>query len=169
MIDRDHDLPITRPAQLLGMSRGAVYYLPRVARPAALELMRRIDELHLECPLMGARMPRSQLQRQGVAVGRCHIATLMKRTGIEALGPQPGTSKKAPGHKIYPSLLRKLTIARSSHVWALDTTYIPMARRFVYLTAVVNAASRRVLAHKLAITIEACHAREVIEQAFARW
>jgi putative transposase len=98
-----------------------------------------------------------------------HIATLMRRMGIQALAPQPGTSKRQPGHKIYPYLLRKLAVVRSNQVWALDTTYIPMARGFVYLTAVVDVASRRVLAHKVAITLEACHAREVIEQAFARW
>ena len=169
MIDRDHDLPITRQAQLLGMSRGAVYYLPRPTSPGDLDLMRRIDELHLEYPFMGARMLRRQLQRQGVAVGRRHVATLMRRMGVEALAPQPGTSKRAPGHKIYPYLLRKLTIEKSNQVWALDTTYIPMARGFVYLTAVVDVASRRVLAHKVAITLEACHATEVIKQAFARW
>ena len=169
MIDRDHALPITRQAQLLGMSRGAVYYLPRPTSAADLALMRRIDELHLEYPFMGARQLRRQLQREGVQVGRRHIGTLMQRMGIEALAPQPGTSKRAPGHKIYPYLLRKLAIARSNQVWALDTTYIPMARGFVYLTAVVDVASRRVLAHKVAITLEACHAREVIELAFARW
>jgi putative transposase len=169
MIDRDDALPITRQAQLLGMSRGAVYYLPRPIGAADLALMRRIDELHLEHPFMGARMLRRHLQREGVQVGRRHIATLMQRMGIEALAPQPGTSKRAPGHKIYPYLLRKLAIVRSNQVWALDTTYIPMARGFVYLTAVVDVASRRVLAHKVAITLEACHAREVIEQAFARW
>ncbi len=169
MIDRNHELPITRQAPLLGMSRGAVYYLARSTSPADLDLMRRIDELHLEHPFMGARMLHRQLQRQGVHVGRRHIGTLMRRMGIEALAPQPGTSNKAPGHKIYPYLLRKLAIERSNHVWALDTTYIPMARGFVYLTAVVDVASRRVLAHKVAITLESCHAREVIEQAFARW
>ena len=169
MIDRDHDLPITHQAQLLGMSRSAVYYLPRPSSAADLALMRRLDELHLEYPFMGARMLRRQLQRQGVRVGRRHIATLMRRMGIEALAPQPGTSKRAPGHKIYPYLLRKLAVVRSNQVWALDTTYIPMARGFVYLTAVVDVASRRVLAHKVAITLEACHATEVIEQAFARW
>jgi putative transposase len=131
--------------------------------------MRRIDELHLDYPFMGARQLRRQLQREGVQVGRRHIGTLMQRMGIQALAPQPGTSKRAPGHKIYPYLLRKLAIDRSNQVWALDTTYIPMARGFVYLTAVVDVASRRVLAHKVAITLEACHAREVIEQAFARW
>jgi len=169
MIDRDHSLPITRQAQLLGMSRGAVYYLPRPTSAADLALMRRIDELHLEHPFMGARMLRRQLAREDVHVGRRHIATLMQRMGIEALAPQPGTSQREPGHKIYPYLLRKLIIERSNQVWALDTTYIPMARGFVYLTAVVDVASRRVLAHKVAITLEACHAREVIEQAFARW
>lgn len=168
MIDRDHALPITHQAQLLGMSRGSVYYLPRPASAAELALMRRIDELHLDFPFMGSRMLRRQLQREGVAVGRRHIATLMLRMGIQALAPQPGTSKKAPGHKVYPYLLRRLAIERSNQVWALDTTYIPMARGFVYLTAVVDVASRRVLAHKVAITLEACHAREVIEQAFAR-
>jgi putative transposase len=169
MIDREHPLSITRQAELLGMSRGSVYYLPRPTSAAELALMRRIDELHLEYPFMGARMLRRQLQREGVAVGRRHIATLMQRMGIEALAPQPGTSQRAPGHKIYPYLLRRLPIVRSNQVWALDTTYIPMARGFVYLTAVVDVASRRVLAHKVAITLEACHAREVIEQALARW
>ena len=169
MIDRNHRLPVARQAQLLCMSRGAVYYLARPTSAADLALMRRIDELHLEYPFMGARMLRGQLHRQGVDVGRRHIATLMRRMGIEALAPQPGTSKRQPGHKIYPYLLRKLAVVRSNQVWALDTTYIPMAHGFVYLTAVVDVASRRVLAHKVAITLEACHAREVIEQAFARW
>ena len=167
MIARDHALPITRQAQLLDMSRGTVYYLARGASQADLALMRRIDELHLEHPFMGARMLRDQLVRAGLPVGRRHVATLMKDMGIQALCPQPGTSKRAPGHKIYPYLLRKLSIIRANQVWALDTTYIAMARGFVYLTAVVDVASRRVLAHKVAITLEACHAREVIEQAFA--
>ena len=169
MIDRDHTLSITRQASLLNISRGTVYYLPRPVSPADLALMRRIDELHLEHPFMGARMLRDQLARQGIHAGRRHIRTLMLRMGIEALAPQPGTSKRAPGHKIYPYLLRKLAITRANQVWALDTTYIPMARGFVYLTAVVDVASRCVLAHKVAITLEAVHAKEVIEQAFARY
>ena len=169
MIDRDHPLSITRQAQLLNISRGTVYYLPQPVSPADLVLMRKIDELHLEHPFMGARMLRDQLLRQGFGVGRRHVRTLMLRMGIEALAPQPGTSKAAPGHKIYPYLLRNVAITRSNQVWALDTTYIPMARGFVYLTAVVDVASRKVLAHKVAITLEAVHAREVIEQAFARY
>ncbi len=151
------------------MSRGSVYYLPRPVSDADLSLMNRIDELHLEHPFMGARMLRDQLDRQGFHVGRRHVATLMRRMGIEALAPQPGTSKRAPGHKIYPYLLRKLAITRANQVWALDTTYIQMAHGFVYLTAVVDVNSRKVLAHKVAITLEAIHAKEVIEQAFARY
>src|ERR1700690_3369518 len=169
MIDRDHTLTITRQAELLGISRGSVYYLPTPVSDADLALMRRIDELHLEHPFMGARMLRRQLRHTGVKVGRRHITSLMKKMGIEALAPQPGTSQRAPGNKIYPYLLRKVSIIRSNQVWALDTTYIPMARGFVYLTAVVDVASRMVLAHKVAITMEACHAKEIIEQAFARF
>ncbi len=169
MIDRTHELPITRQAQLLGMSRGSVYYIPRPISPADLALMRRIDELHLTHPFMGARMLRNQLEREGIHVGRRHIATLMRAMGIEAIAPQPGTSKAAPGHRIYPYLLRHLAIVRSNQVWALDTTYIPMTCGFVYLTAVVDVASRKVLAHKVAITLEAIHAKEVLEQAFARF
>jgi putative transposase len=169
MIDRDHQLSITRQAQLLNISRGTVYYLPQPVSPADLVLMRKIDELHLEHPFMGARMLRDQLLRQGFGVGRRHVRTLMLRMGIEALAPQPGTSQAAPGHKVYPYLLRNVAITRSNQVWALDTTYIPMARGFVYLTAVVDVASRKVLAHKVATTLEAVHAKEVIEQAFARY
>lgn len=169
MIDREHDLPITRQAKLLGVSRGSVYYLPRPISAADLALMRRIDELHLEHPFMGVRMLRDQLALKGIRAGRRHIGTLMDRMGIEALAPQPGTSKAAPGDKIYPYLLRKLPIIRANQVWALDTTYIPMARGFVYLTAVVDVASRRVLTHKVAITLEACHAKEIMEEAFARY
>lgn len=169
MIDRDHELPITRQAKLLNISRGTVYYLPQPVSPADLALMRKLDRLHLEHPFMGTRMLRDQLARQGIHAGRRHIRTLMLRMGIEALAPQPGTSQAAPGHKIYPYLLRRLAITRANQVWALDTTYIRMARGFVYLTAVVDVASRRVLAHKVAITLEACHAKEVIEQAFARY
>ena len=169
MIDRDDRLSVTRQAQLLGISRGSVYYLPRPVSDSDLALMRRLDERHLEHPFMGARMLRDQLARQGIHAGRRHIGALMQRMGITALAPQPGTSKRAPGHKIYPYLLRKVAVTRANQVWALDTTYIPMARGFVYLTAVVDVASRRVLAHRVAITLEAIHAKEVIEQALAKY
>ena len=169
MIDREHELPVTRQAKLLGLSRGSVYYVAQPVSTAALALMRRLDELHLEHPFMGARMLRRQLLCEGIQVGRRHVRTLMLRMGLEALCPQPGTSQRHPGHKIYPYLLRQLAITRANQVWALDTTYIPMARGFVYLTAVVDVASRMVLAHKLAVTMEACHAKEIIELAFARF
>jgi putative transposase len=169
MIDREHPLSVVRQARLLDISRGAVYYQPRPTSEADLALMRRIDELHLEHPFMGARMLRRMLLREGVRVGRRHLGTLMQRMGIEALCPQPGTSERNPQHKVYPYLLRKVAIHHANQVWALDTTYIRMARGFVYLTAVVDVASRRVLAHKVAVTLEACHACEVIEQAFTRF
>jgi putative transposase len=169
MIDQNHHLPITRQAQLVGISRGAVYYLPKPVSAADLALMRRIDELHLKYPFMGARMLRDQLAREGMMVGRRHLRTLMRRMNIEALAPQPGTSKAQPGNKIYPYLLRYVPIVRANQVWALDTTYIPMAKAFVYLTAVVDVASRKVLTHKVAVTLEACHAVEILKEAFARY
>ena len=169
MIDRNHSLNIAEQARLLGMSRGAVYYLPRPPSAADLALMRRIDELHLDYPFMGSRQLCRHLVREGWKVGRLHVRTLMKKMGIHALAPQPGTSKRHPGHKVFPYLLRKLTIARSNQVWALDTTYIPMARGFVYLTAVVDVFSRRILAHRVAITLEALHAVEAIQEALARF
>ena len=112
-------------------------------------------------------MLRDQSDRLGIQVGRCHITTLISRMGIEALAQQPGTSKRQPGHKIYPYLPRRLPITRSNQVWALDTTYIQMARGFDYLTAVVDEASRKVPAHRVSITLEAVHAKCVILEAFA--
>src|ERR1700687_3976926 len=168
MIDRQHRLSVTRQATLLGLSRGSVYYLPQPVGAAALALMQRLYALHLEYHFMGARMLRRQLLlAAGIRVGRRHVRTLMRRMGMEALCPQPGTSQRQPDHKIHTYLLRRLTISRANQVWALDTTYVPMARGFVYLTAVVDVASRLVLAHKVAISLEACHATEIIAQAFA--
>ena len=167
MIDRSHDLPIIRQARELGISRGAVYYRPRQVSDADLALMRRIDELHLELPFAGSRMLRDLLAGEGIEVGRLHVATLMKRMGIEALYRKPNTSKPAPGHKIYPYLLRKLPITRPNQVWAMDITYIPMARGFVYLAAVVDWFSRRVLAWRLSITMHADFCIEALEEALA--
>ncbi len=168
MIDREDALPIKQQAQLVGISRSSVYYQAHPVSASDLELTRRIDELHLEHPFMGARMLQDQLNRAGYAVGRRHVGTLMKRMGIEALYRKPGTSKKHPGHKVYPYLLRGVSIDRSNQVWAMDTTYIPMAKGFIYLIAVVDWASRKVLAAKIAITLEACHAVEVLQEAFNR-
>jgi putative transposase len=168
MIDREHDLPITKQAKALGISRGSVYYLPRPVPAADLAVMRRMDELHLEFPFAGSRMLRDLLNKEGVEIGRRHVATLMRRMGIEALYRKPNTSKRTPGHKIYPYLLRGLTIDRPNQVWAMDITYVPMARGFVYLAAVVDWCSRRVLAWRLSITMEAAFCVEALEEALAR-
>jgi putative transposase len=169
MIRRDHELPIKRQAQLLGISRGSVYYLPRPVGAADLKLMRAMDELHLEHPFAGSRMLRGLLRAQGFDVGRRHVATLMKKMGIEAIYRRPNTSRKHPGHPIYPYLLRGLKIDRPGQVWAMDITYIPMARGFVYLAAVLDWASRKVLAWELSITMESDFCVRVLEQALARW
>ena len=123
MIDSTHALSISRQAKLAGLSLGSVYYVPKSVSAADLALMRRLDALHLEHPFMGARMLRGQLNWEGFTVGRKHVGTLTARMGMEALYRKPGTSKKHPGHEIYPYLLRGLTINRANQVWALDTTY----------------------------------------------
>ncbi|WP_424579073.1 IS3-like element ISRj2 family transposase [Bradyrhizobium sp. USDA 241] len=168
MIDRDHDLSIVRQAKVLKLARSTVYYEPRPVSAEDLALMRRLDELHLDYPFAGARMLRSLLRREGVYAGRRHIATLMKRMGIEAVYRRPNTSKPAPGHKIYPYLLRGLKIERPDHAWAMDITYIPMRRGFVYLAAVVDVFSRRVLAHRVSITMEAAFCVEAVQEALAK-
>jgi putative transposase len=168
MIDRQHDLSITKQAKALNISRGSVYYLPRPVSAADLAVMRRMDELHLELPFAGSRMLRDLLNAEGVVSGRRHVATLMKRMGIEAIYRKPNTSKPAPGHKIYPYLLRNLPVIRPNQVWAMDITYVPMARGFVYLAAVVDWFSRRVLAWRLSITMEAEFCIEALDEALAR-
>src|SRR5258707_1399477 len=145
MIDREHDLPISKQAQVLRIGRGSVYYLPRSVSATDLEVMRRLDRLHLEFPFAGSRMLRGLLAAEGCKIGRRHVKTLMKRMGIEALYRRPRTTKPAPGPQIYPDLLRGIEIARPNQVWAMDITYIPMARGFVYLAVVLDWFSRRVL------------------------
>src|ERR1700710_827328 len=169
MIDRGHDLPIAKQAKALGISRGSVYYLPRPVPAADLAVMRRMDELHLELPFAGSRMLRDLLNTEGVALCRCHVATLMKRLRIEALYRKPSTSKPAPGHKIYPYLLRGLTIDRPNQVWAMDIPYVPRARGFVYLAAVIDWFSRRVLSWRVSITMEAAFCIEALDEALARY
>ena len=168
MIDRQHDLPIGKQAKAVNISRGSVYYLPRPVTAADLAIMRRMDELHLDFPFAGSRMLRDLLNAEGIKVGRRHVATLMRRTGIEAIYRKPNTSRPAPGHKIYPYLLRTLPVTRPDQVWAMDITYIPMARGFVYLAAVVDWFSRRVLAWRLSITMEAAFCIEALEDALVR-
>jgi putative transposase len=131
--------------------------------------MRRIDELHLDYPFAGSRMLQAFLAREGFDVGRLHVATLMKRMGIAAIYRRPNTSKPAPGHKIYPYLLRKLAITSPNQVWAMDITYVPMARGFVYLTAVVDWFSRKILAWKLSITLDTAFCIEAVDEALQNY
>ncbi len=169
MIDRSHDLPLLRQAELLGLSRSSFYYEPRPVPQGELSIMRRIDALHLDYPFAGSRMLRDLLRQDRVQVGRRHVATLMKRMGLEAIYRRPNTSKPAPGHKIYPYLLRKLAVTRPNQVWATDITYIPMARGFVYLVAIVDWFTRRVLAWRVSISLDTAFCIEALEEALARY
>ncbi|RDS78712.1 IS3 family transposase [Dyella monticola] len=169
MIDRDHPLPLTRQAKAVGISRGSVYYLPRPVPVQDLSLMRRIDELHLEHPFAGSRMLRDLLRREGIDVGRKHVTTLMRRMGIEALYRKPHTSRRHPGHRIYPYRLRGVKVTAPNQVWAMDISYIPMARGFVYLAAVIDWYSRKVLAWRVSITMETAFCIEAVEEALSRY
>jgi putative transposase len=168
MIDRGHALSVTKQAEVVGIARSTVYYLPRPVPAADLALMRQIDELHLEFPFAGARMLRRLLAANGSKVGRRHVKTLMDRMGIEALYRRPRTTKPEPGHKIYPYLLRGVAITRPNQVWAMDITYIPMAKGFVYLAVVLDWFSRRVLSWRVSITMEAAFCVETLEEALAK-
>jgi putative transposase len=169
MIDRGHDLPLIRQADLLGLSRGSLYYQPRAVLAADLAVMRRIDELHLDYPFAGSRMLRDLLRGEGISIGRERVASMMLRMGIEALYRRPHTSRPADGHKIFPYLLRGLAVDRANQVWAMDITYIPMARGFVYLAAVVDWFSRRVLSWQVSITLEVAFCLDALEAALVRY
>jgi putative transposase len=169
MIDATHKLPVTRQAELLDLSRSNVYYLPRPVSDADLVLMRRIDELHLNFPFAGARMLRDMLRLEGVEVGRKHVRTLMDRMGIAAIYRKRNTSAPHPAHPIYPYLLKDLTIDQADHAWATDITYIPMKRGFVYLVAIIDWATRRVLAHRVSISLTADFCVEALEEALAKY
>jgi putative transposase len=168
MIDREHALPISKQTKVLRISRGSVYYLPRPVSASDLEVMRRLDRLHLEHPFAGSRMLHGLLIGEGYKIGRRHVKTLMKRMGIEALYRRPRTTKPAPGHTIYPYLLRGMEVTRPNQVWAMDITYIPMARGFVYLAVVLDWFSRRVLSWRLSVTMEAAFCVETLEDALSR-
>jgi putative transposase len=167
MIDRTHQLPVRRQCQLLKLARSTAYYHPTPVSETALALMRRIDELHLAHPFAGARMLRDLLRQEGQTIGRRHVATLMRRMGIEALYRKPHLSRRHPAHQVYPYLLRDLKISRPNHVWAADITYIPLARGFVYLFAVLDWASRRVLAWRLSNTLTTDFCLEAVRDALA--
>lgn len=167
MIQRTHQLSIKRQAQLLNISRGTAYYVPRGVSEADQQLMRRIDALHLEHPFAGSRMLCALLEREGVPVGRKHVSTLMARMGVEALYRKPRTTTKHPGHTIHPYRLKGLKIERANHVWAMDITYVPMARGWVYLAAIIDWASRRVLTHRVSISMDTSFCLAALEEAFA--
>jgi len=167
MIDSAHDLSITQQAALLSLSRSSVYYRNRPVSLEDIGIMRRMDELHLEHPFAGSRMLRDLLRGEGVSIGREHVSTLMKRMRIEAIYRRLDTSKSGDGHKIYPYLLRHRTITRPNEVWATDMTYIPMARGFVYLVAVMDWLTRKVLSWRLSITMEVDFCIEAVEDALA--
>ncbi len=168
MMDRQHDLSLACQSRLLGISRGSFYYQPRPTSKTTLTLMRRVDELHMDFPFAGSRMLKGLLRQEGFTVGRLHVATLMKTMGIEAIYRRPNTSKPHPEHKIYPYLLRNMEVTRPNQVWAMDITYVPMRRGFVYLAAVIDWFTRKVLAWRVSITLETAFCIEAVEDAMAR-
>jgi len=170
MIDREHDLSLTRQAEILRLSRGSLYYQPKPVSAADLELMREIDRLHLDYPFAGARMLRDLLKGKGYApLGRRHVARLMRLMGIEALYRKQRTSKRNPEHPVFPYLLRNLVIDHPNHVWAADISYIPMRRGFLYLFAVLDWATRRVLSWRLSNTLTTDFCIEAVQEAIATY
>jgi putative transposase len=169
MIDHTHPLPVVRQCQLLKLARSTAYYQPTPISETTLALMRRIDELHLHYPFAGARMLRDLLRQEGRDIGRRQVATLMCRMGIEALYRKPSLSRRQSGHQIYPYLLRDLAITRPNHVWATDITYIPMQRGFVYLCAILDWASRRVVAWRLSNTLTTDFCLDAVREAITQY
>lgn len=169
MIDRNHDLPVVRQCQILELARSTAYYTPKPTSAEDLALMRRMDELHLDYPFAGSRMLRDLLNNEGQPVGRQRIRRLMRQMGIEALYRKPNTSRRHAAHPVYPYLLRNLSIERSNHVWATDITYIPMRRGFVYLVAIVDWYSRRILAWRLSNTLTTDFCVEALQEAIVRY
>ena len=170
LLDRDHgELSVRRQCMLLGVARSGVYRPPRPANDNDLALMRRIDELFTAWPFLGSRRMAAMLRAAGYPVNRKRVQRLMRRMGVAALGPKPRTTKPAPGHKIYPYLLRNVVIDRPNQVWAADITYIPIGRGFLYLVAVIDWASRAVLAWRLSNTMDVSFCVGALEEALARF
>ena len=171
MIDREHELPVIRQCELLELARSTAYYQPLPVSEADLVLMRRIDELHLKWPFLGSRRLRDLLQAEGFPVGRKHVATLMRRMGISTLYRKPRTSAPGTGaaHRVYPYLLKHLAIDAPNQVWATDITYIPMAKGFMYLVAIMDWASRRVLAWRTSNTLTTDFCVEALQEALAKY
>lgn len=169
MIDKEHQLPIAKQCHILEISRASIYYVPAPVRDKDRELMCAIDEIHLEDPCLGSRGMKSALKRMGYKVGRIHVRTLMRKMGIEAIYKKPRLSKPHPGHKVYPYLLRGLDITEANTVWCADITYIPMARGFCYLVAVMDWASRKVLSFRLSNTLDTSFCIEALEEALRNY
>jgi putative transposase len=169
VIDKTHPLPLRRQARLLGLSRSSLYYQPVAVSEADLALMATVDRVHLELPFYGARRMKHELGDQGFAVGRDHISTLMRKMDMVALYPKRKLSDPHPGHKVYPYLLRGKNITRAGQVWCADVTYLPMARGFYYLVAVMDWASRRGLSFRVSNTLDASFCIEALEGALDRY
>jgi putative transposase len=169
MIDRGCKVPVTRQAELLDLSRSSVYYTPRPLSDRDLGLMRRLDELHLQLPFYGSRKLTRELRKEGHDVGRRHVVTLMRRMGIEVIYRRPRTSIPAREAAIRPYLLGNLAINRPNQVWASDITYLPMAHGFLYLVAILDIASRKVLAFRLSNTLTADFCVEALEEALVKF
>jgi putative transposase len=169
MIERKHPLPFTRQSQILELSRSSLYYESVPVSSRDLELMRLIDEIHMKHPFMGSRSIRDQLQDKGHPIGRQHVSTLMKKMGIAALYKKPNLSRPNLQHKVYPYLLRGVEITRANHVWAADITYIPMAKGFCYLVAIMDWASRKVLAWRLSNTLDVSFCVEALKEALGKY
>lgn len=169
-LDRDRKaLSIRRQCQLLSLSRSGVYRPKPAPDDDDLALMRRLDELYTAHPFLGSRRMTAMLRAEGLRINRKRVQRLMRRMGIEALGPKPRTTKPAPGHKIYPYLLRDMTIDRPNQVWAADITYIPIGTNFLYLVAIIDWASRAVLAWRLSNTMDSSFCVAALEEALARF
>ena len=169
-LDRDHPrLSVRRQCAMLGIARSGVYRRPSAANDDDLALLRRIDELFTRWPFLGSRRMAAMLRAEGQAINRKRVQRLMRRMGIAALGPKPRTTKPAPGHTIFPYLLRDMTVERPNQVWAADITYIPVGRGFLYLVAVMDWSSRAVLAWRLSNTMDVSFCVSALEEALARF
>jgi putative transposase len=169
MIDPEHTLPLTQQSKIVGISRSSLYYKAVPIRERDLKLMRLIDEIHMKYLFYGSRRIRNEFRDLGHKVGRGHVSTLMQKMGIRALYQKPRLSVPHPDHKVYPYLLRGVEISRANHCWAADITYLPMARGFCYLVAIMDWASRRVLAWRLSNTLDASFCTEALEEAISKY
>ncbi len=169
MIDKEHPLPITRQCTILNLSRSGIYYTPVPISDGDRELMRIIDEIHLEEPYLGSGGIKSILKRRAYTAGRIHVRALMRKMGIEAVYKKPRLSKPHPGHKVYPYLLRGLDILEANQVWCSDITYLPMAKGFCCLVAIMDWASRKVLSWRASNTLDVSFCMEALEEALMKY